>query len=188
MNFFPSNNDKIKIDTVGKYSITLPDKSNIITNLISKHMGSNDITITDAMACIGGDTLSFSKVFSKVNAIEIDPIRFEYLKHNMQLFNCENINFFNDDYLKIINQLQQDVIYIDPPWGGPDYKNKKTLKITIGTKKLETICDDIIQQKLCKLLVLKLPFNYDLTDLKFYNFKMFVLHKIIIILINVNQT
>ena len=38
MNFFPSNNDKIKIDDVGKYSITLPDKTQIITNLITKYI------------------------------------------------------------------------------------------------------------------------------------------------------
>jgi len=187
MNFFPSNNDKIKIDIVGKYSITMPDKSKVISNLILKHIGSNDITVTDAMACIGGDTLSFAKEFKKINAVELDPIRFEYLKHNMDLFECKNIDFYNDDYLNIMKKLNQDVIYIDPPWGGPDYKNKKSLRLSIGETKLETLCDQIIEQKLCKLLVLKLPYNYDLTDLKFYNFKMFVLQKIIIILINISQ-
>jgi len=185
MNFFPSNNDKILIDTVGKYSISLPDKSKIITNLILKHIINTDITITDAMACIGGDTLSFSKTFSKVNAIEFDKLRFEYLKHNMNLFECTNIEYYNDDYLNVYNKLKQDIIYIDPPWGGPEYKNKKSIKIKIGNKKLEELCDDIIQNKLCKLLVLKLPFNYDLNELKFHDIKMFVLNKIIIIFIQI---
>jgi len=186
MNFFPTNNDKILIDDVGKYSITLPDKTKIITNLISKYLNSKDIIVTDAMACIGGDTLSFSKEFKSVNAIELDKKRFEYLKHNMNLFDCKNITFYNDDYLKLINTLQQDVIYIDPPWGGPDYKIKKNIKIKIGDKKLEEICDEIIQNKLCKLLVLKLPFNYDLAELKFHDLKMVVLNKIIIITIAIN--
>jgi 16S rRNA G966 N2-methylase RsmD len=86
-----------------------------------------------------------------------------------------------------MNTLNQDVIYIDPPWGGPDYKNKKNLKIIINTKKLETICDEIIEKKLCKLLVLKLPYNYDLLELKFHDYKMFVLNKIIILLISINE-
>jgi hypothetical protein len=186
MNFFPSNNDKIKIDDVGKYSITLPDKTQIITNLITKYIGSVDITVTDAMACIGGDTLAFSKVYKNINAIELDKTRFEYLKHNMSLFNCTNITYYNDDYLKIIKTLKQDVIYIDPPWGGPDYKTKKSIKIKIGEKKLEEICDEIINEKLCKLLVLKLPYNYDLSELKFHDLKMVVIGKILIITIMIN--
>jgi 16S rRNA G966 N2-methylase RsmD len=185
MNFFPANNDKILIDAIGKYSISLPDKTQIITNLIEKHINSTDITITDAMACIGGDTLSFSQRFAKVNAIEFDKIRFDYLKHNMELFNCKNIEYYNEDYLKLITKLKQDVIYIDPPWGGPEYKVKKSIKIKIGETKLEDICDQIIEKKLCKLLVLKLPYNYDLIELKFHDIKMFVLNKILIILINI---
>jgi len=186
MNFFPSNNDKILIDEVGKYSISLPEKSKIITNLISKYLNNKtDIIITDAMACIGGDTLSFAKTFTKVNAIEMDKIRFEYLKHNMNLFNINNICYYNDDYLNVYDKLTQDVIYIDPPWGGPEYKNKKSIKIKFGEKKLEELCDSIIQKKLCKLLVLKLPFNYDLSELKFYDLKMVVLNKILIITIEI---
>jgi len=187
MSFFPSNNDKILIDEVGKYSISLPDKSKIITNLISKYMNTTDIVITDAMSCIGGDTLTFANTFKSVNAIEMDKLRFEYLKHNMNLFNVSNIEYYNDDYLNIYHKLKQDVIYIDPPWGGPEYKTKKSIKIKIGNKKLEEICDDIIQSKLCKLLVLKLPYNYDLTNLKFYDFKMVVLNKILVISIEILQ-
>jgi hypothetical protein len=186
MNFFPSNNDKILIDEVGKYSISLPEKSKIITNLISKYLNNKiDIVITDAMACIGGDTLTFAKTFTKVNAIEMDKTRYDYLKHNMNLFNINNINYYNDDYLNIYDKLTQDVIYIDPPWGGPEYKSKKSVKIKLGEKKLEELCDNIIQKKLCKLLVLKLPFNYDLSELKFYDLKMVVLNKILIITIEI---
>jgi len=185
MNFFPSNNDKILIDAVGKYSISLPDKSKVITNLISKQFNSTDLTITDAMACIGGDTLTFSQTFKKVNAIEMDLERYNYLVHNMSIFECKNITFYNKNYLDIFKELKQDVIYLDPPWGGPEYKHKKTIKIKLGETKLEELCDDIIQNKLCKLLVLKLPFNYDLNELKFYNLTMTVLGKIIVIIIKI---
>jgi hypothetical protein len=187
MNFFPSNNDKILIDEVGKYSISLPEKSKVITNLISKYIKTTDIIITDAMSCIGGDTLTFTKTFQKVNAVEMDKTRFEYLKHNMSIFNVTNIEFYNDDYLKLYKTLKQDVIYIDPPWGGPEYKQKKSIKIKIGETRLEELCDDIIQKKLCKLLVLKLPYNYDLSELKFYDLKMVVLNKILVITIEIEQ-
>jgi len=185
MNFFPSNNDKIRIDTVGKYSITLPNKTQIITNLIAKYMNTSDLVITDAMACVGGDTLTFSKTFTKVNACELDAVRFEYLKHNMELFECENITFINNNYLDIFDKITQDVIYIDPPWGGPEYKKKDKIKIKFGEKTLEDICDSIVEKKLCKLLVLKLPYNYDLTDLKWHQLNMNVIDRMIIITIKI---
>jgi predicted RNA methylase len=187
MSFFPSNNDKILIDKVGKYSISLPDKSQIISNLIEKYMNTSDLTITDAMACIGGDTLTFSKKFTKVNACEIDKTRFEYLKHNMSLFECNNINYINDDYLKVYQTIIQDVIYLDPPWGGPEYKKKEKIKIKFGEEKLEEICDIIIAKKLCKLLVLKLPFNYDLNELSFHYFNMVSMDNILIIIIPIKD-
>ena len=87
--------------------------------------------------------------------------------------------------LAIFKELKQDVIYLDPPWGGPEYKHKKTIKIKLGETRLEELCDNIIQNKLCKLLVLKLPFNYDLNELKFYNLTMSVLGKIIVIIIKI---
>jgi hypothetical protein len=186
MSFFPSNNDKILIDSVGKYSISLPDKTQIITNLIGKYMGTNDITITDAMACVGGDTLTFSKTFKSVNACELDKTRFDYLKHNMELFECKNINFINDDYLNIYKKLSQDVIYIDPPWGGPEYKSKSKIKIKLGETKLEEVCDEIVEKKLCKLLVLKLPYNYDLTELNWHQYNINVIKNIVIISIPIN--
>jgi hypothetical protein len=188
MNFFPSNNDKIRIDTVGKYSITLPNKTQIITNLIAKYMNTSDLVITDAMACIGGDTLTFSKTFTKVNACELDAVRFEYLKHNMEIFECKNITFLNNNYLDIFDKITQDVIYIDPPWGGPEYKKKDKVRIKFGEIKLEDICDKIVENKLCKLLVLKLPYNYDLTDLKWHQLNMNVIDRMIIITIKIGSS
>jgi len=185
MNFFPSNNDKIRIDTVGKYSITLPNKTQIITNLIAKYMNTSDLIITDAMACVGGDTLTFSKTFTKVNACELDAVRFEFLKHNMEIFECKNITYFNNNYLDIFDKITQDVIYLDPPWGGPEYKKKDKVRIKFGEKTLEDICDIIVEKKLCKLLVLKLPYNYDLTDLKWHQLNMNVIDRMIIITIKI---
>jgi hypothetical protein len=141
MNFFPANNDKILIDDVGKYSITLPDKTKIITNLISKYLNSKDIIVTDAMACIGGDTLSFSKEFKSVNAIELDKTRFEYLKHNMSLFDCTNITFYNDDYLKLIAPILNNIadVVIGSRFIGADEKRVLFYWHSLGNKILTTL-------------------------------------------------
>jgi len=185
--YFPSNNDKILIDEVGKYSISKPEKANLIVDIIYKIMGTTDITITDGTACIGGDTLAFSNKFKLVNSIEMDKTRYEYLKHNMAIFGRTNISFYNDSYLNLFKTIKQDVIYLDPPWGGPDYKTKKYVKLTLGDVPLEAICKEIIDYKLSKLIVLKLPFNYDLRDFKnLHRFKMYNLHNMLVITIKLS--
>ena len=142
--------------------------------------------MTDAFACIGGDTLGFSKLFKHVNSNELDNTRFEYLKYNMNLFNRTNITFYNEDYFELVKKIKQDVIYLDPPWGGVDYKNSIKLKIVIGNNKLEDLCRSIINGKLCELLILKLPYNYDLDELKaFCKIRYFPLGRILIILIKI---
>ena len=163
--YFPNNNDKIKIDEVGKYSISKPHLTKQLIKLIKQKVGAN-ISITDGTASVGGDTLAFSEAFNTVNSVELDKTRFEYLKHNMNIFNRTNITFYNDSYLNVYKNLKQDVIYLDPPWGGLDYKNSEKLVFKLGDMKLEDLCDDIMKNKLCKLLILKLPYNYDLDTFK----------------------
>ena len=184
--YFPEHNDKILIDEVGKYSISKPGKAKLIANIIYQNMHTNNITITEGMSSVGGDTLALSKKFKKVNAVELDKTRFDYLQHNMKLFNRNNIEYYNESYLDIFKKLKQDVIYLDPPWGGPEYKNLKTVKIRLGETKLEDLCEDIVKNKLCKLLVLKLPYNYDIEEFKKYNIKTHDLRKILILIIKNN--
>jgi len=185
--YFPEKNDEILIDEVGKYSISKPYITQILIKLIKKYINSHSLSklkITDGTACIGGDTLAFSKEFESVNSVEFDKTRFDYLKHNMNLFKRYNITFYNDSYLNLYKTLTQDVIYLDPPWGGPDYKNKKNLTLLLGDRRLDDLCRDIIDNKLCRLIVLKLPFNYDLTTFNF-KFNKYNIKTILFVFINV---
>jgi 16S rRNA G966 N2-methylase RsmD len=184
--YFPEHNDEILIDEVGKYSISKPDKAKLITNLIYQNIHSHDIIVTEGMSSVGGDTLALSRTFKKVNAIELDKTRYEYLQHNMKLFNRKNIEYYNESYLEIFKKLKQDVVYLDPPWGGPEYKNLDKVKIKLGNVKLEDLCKEIIENKLCKLLALKLPYNYDIEEFKKYNIKTYDLQKILVLMIKIN--
>jgi len=184
--YFPEQNDKILIDEVGKYYISKPYAVEKITNIIKKNIDPTNLTITDGFACIGGDTLGFSKMFKHVNSNELDETRFKYLQHNMAIFNRTNITFYNKDYFELVKELKQDVIYLDPPWGGVDYKNAKKMKIVIGDNKLEDLCRTILNEKKCKLLILKLPFNYDLDELKtFCRTRIYLLGRILIVIIKI---
>jgi predicted RNA methylase len=161
------NFNNLKIDDIGRYSITLPKKADIISKIIKSYCSNlnRDITITDATAGIGGNVLSFSKYNFKVNAIEIDEERFEHLKNNITEYKY-SVNLINADYTVIYQDIKQDVIFIDPPWGGVNYKNSEDITLKLGNIKLEDLCNDISDKKLAKITALKLPFNYDLNHIK----------------------
>jgi 16S rRNA G966 N2-methylase RsmD len=165
--FFPiidkNLHSKLKIDEIGLYSISTPKNASIISQLIKKNINYNDnIIITDAMAGVGGNTISFSSYFYFVNSIEIDETRFNYLVSNSSLYNKENILCIKGNFFDYITKLYQDILFLDPPWGGKTYKDNLNFRIKINEEYIEDICNYIIEKGLCNMIALKLPLNYDL--------------------------
>lgn len=122
----------------------------------------NQLIITDATSCVGGNTLSFAKLFKSVNSVEIDSKRYDQLVNNCKVCKVNNVICFNQDYVKIFDSLNQDVVFLDPPWGGKEYKNKKQIRLELSGVSLEMLCDKIFEKTKTKLVALKLPFNYDM--------------------------
>jgi 16S rRNA G966 N2-methylase RsmD len=183
--YFPKlyNDDdynKLQIDNVGKYSITIPKIAEIISDIIFKLFNHNDIIITDCTAGVGGNVFSFANKFKFVNAIELDKSRFDMLQNNIKIYDLKNIMCYNLDCLDIIKSLNQDVIFIDPPWGGKDYKSEQNIKLTLGNINIEYIINILFDNKICKYAVLKLPFNYDINFIKntINEDKKIIIHKL----------
>jgi len=153
---------QLKYDEVGLYSISPPKNADIITTYIMQYYKDTNIVVTDAMSGLGGNVLSFASSLYYVIAIEYDEQRYKHLVSNVSLFNKENVLCLNVDYLTVMRQLKQDVIFLDPPWGGKSYKDTDLMSIDIGGIPFEQICNDIFEEKLCSMLLLKLPLNYDI--------------------------
>ena len=180
---------KLKIDKESIYYISIRKHAEQISTIIENYINklgyeSKDITITDATAGVGGNTISFGKTFKNVNAIEINHKRFEYLKNNLNIYNLKNIKVYEGDCIKIIDKIKyQDVIFIDPPWGGKKYKKFYKLKLFLSNVSLEKLCKIMMNKKtmisMPKLIVLKLPINYDLTNFnKLFFEKSIYLHNL----------
>jgi hypothetical protein len=169
--FFPDqkgvNKKDLQMFDISIYSITLPKEANIISTTIKKllnfyNIDKNNITITDGTANVGGNTLSFSSYFTKVNSIEYDNKTYNGLVHNCKnIYKRHNITFYNGDCTKIIPTLTQDVIFIDPPWNGLFYKAYDKLHLYLGNKDIFDIVSDWYNTTQAKLYCIKCPFNFD---------------------------
>lgn len=177
---------KIKLDSTSIYSITPHKYAKQIIDILVKHTGTLDLTITDACACIGGDTINFCKTFKKVNAIEMCVDRFDFLKDNLKLYGFNNYKIYNNDCLKIIKKLKQDIVFFDAPWGGRSYKDKTECDLKLSGEHIYKICNDI--KKNTKYICLKVPNNFYFQKFKeeinFSNYEQYDLDKFQLIVIS----
>jgi 16S rRNA G966 N2-methylase RsmD len=174
MDLFPPGHNldktKLKISNVGLYSITPYREADSVSNSILNRLdsyGLGELDITDATGGVGGNTISFSKYFRNVNSVENNNEHFEILKHNIEnVYICENVKVYNCDYTQSYKTFVQDVIYIDPPWGGPDYKKYNKLKLYLSGQDIAYfIKDNLLSIDNLKLVVLKVPKNFDYDSL-----------------------
>jgi hypothetical protein len=153
---------KLLVTPEGEYSITKRREGNLILQLLTKVIGPlEDKIVTDLTGNIGGDTILFALNCKKVHSIEYNEENFNALKNNIEVFNLSNVSLYFNDSVKIYNWYS-DILYIDPPWGGPDYKQKKLLDVYLGDTRIDYYIQDILHQVwVPNYIILKLPRNYN---------------------------
>ena len=148
---------------------TTENQARQINNILLKYTH-NNITITDAAAGIGGNSVQFCKDFKNVISIENNYDVFNILKKNLKKFknNKSYISSFND--IKYITN--QDVIFIDPPWGGNDYKLKKKINLYLDDLDIISIINTLYYRT--QIIMLKIPNNFIIPE----SINLFWLYKI----------
>jgi len=146
---------KLKIDEESLSFITIREIADLTSKIICHHLikynlNPQKIKIIDYTAGVGGNVLSFCKYFNYVYAIELEKTRYEYLLNNINIYGFKNINCINDSAINFIDTMLIDinpnVIFIDPPWGGSEYKNTDLLKLKLGNKPIEELIIDIFKK------------------------------------------
>lgn len=169
---FPLREDvdykKLKLTTEGEYSVTRRRDSDRIIGIMQTVLGDiSKRSITDATGCVGGDTIQFGLNFKSVESIEIKKENFEALKNNVSVYKLNNINLHLGDATKVYN-WKTDVLYIDPPWGGPNYKDVKELDLFISNARIDVWLEEILLRKnRPSYIVLKLPTNFNFRRFNF---------------------
>lgn len=165
--FSPQQVALLKMDEVSAFSITETRSAETMTEVIRRALRprtGKDTCILDGMACVGGNTISFATAFTRVLSNELDHSRFGMLCHNAgTVMNRKNVQFFNQSVLDVAFERDDyDVIFLDPEWGGPDYKDRKNLLLPISGESMEEFCLQVLlRMPRVSLVALKLPLNYD---------------------------
>jgi trimethylguanosine synthase len=114
----------IMIDSVGWYSVT-PEE---IAVHVAKRCACD--VIIDAFCGVGGNTIQFAKTCNYVIAVELDPVRLACARHNATIYGvAHKIEFVLGSFMDVLPRAKADVIYLAPPWGGPDYQTAKEFDI-----------------------------------------------------------
>lgn len=160
----------LKADKVGAYSATDQMTADIMSDRLL-HFVPKQSTITNATASVGGNTLSFARTFRHVDAIELDPTRTDLLCQNLRAQGLhDKVQVWQGDALRFLMQegsrARPTVIFVDPPWGGPEYKRKHIIEglYLSGMEMAEVVCG-IAERCRADFVALKLPVNYDVASL-----------------------
>jgi len=159
---------KLRLTEEGSYSITRRRDGEHIINIMSTTVGKlKEKSITDATACVGGDTINFALNFREVHSIEYSKDNFDALSNNIMVYGLDNVHLYFGDCMKIYNWAS-DVLYIDPPWGGPNYRNLESVELFLGSTRIDVWLEDILSGPYRPSFVfLKVPSNYNSTPLQF---------------------
>eukprot|EP01120_Amphizonella_sp_Union-15-10_P003958 TRINITY_DN14422_c0_g1_i1.p1 TRINITY_DN14422_c0_g1~~TRINITY_DN14422_c0_g1_i1.p1 ORF type:complete len:162 (-),score=24.35 TRINITY_DN14422_c0_g1_i1:13-498(-) len=88
------------------------------------------IGLTYVRIGVGGNAIQFAISLPIVFALELDPSRIALAKHNANVYGVSSkIEFVIGDCTVIAPRFRADVVFLSPPWGGPDYLNKEVFDI-----------------------------------------------------------
>lgn len=210
-----SNYSKIKIDDESFSFITIREIADITSKIICYHLleynlNPQKIKIVDYTSGVGGNVLSFSKYFKYVYAVEISKQRAEYLENNIGVYGFKNIQVINMCAIEFnstkLIEINPSVIFMDPPWGGSNYKSNDNLLLSLGSVPVEELVinitsqfdllykqiieknpDEKVNNSNNKFIILKLPKNYDIEHLYKYirtrdNFENYYIYSYLYIL------
>ena len=102
--------------------------------------------------------------FNAVNAIEISLDTYNVLLNNIKVLKVHNVNAIHGDSMDILGTIEQDVIVVDAPWGGRDYKTNETMRLYMSNREIHELYIDYKHK--AKLFVFKVPCNYDVEYFK----------------------
>ncbi|XP_014109466.1 PREDICTED: trimethylguanosine synthase [Pseudopodoces humilis] len=159
---FSRFDEGIKLDREGWFSVTPEKIAEHIAVRVSQSF--NCDIVVDAFCGVGGNAIQFALTSKRVIAIDIDPEKLRLARHNAEVYGvAEHIDFLCGDFMALAAGLRADVVFLSPPWGGPDYATAEIFDIQT------MICPDgfeifRLSKKITNNIVYFLPRNADINQ------------------------
>jgi hypothetical protein len=153
----------LRMTTEGEYSITRRWDGEAILKAVRNIVGSTrHWIIVDGTANVGGETILWALHSAKVVAIEKDSHTCQILQHNVALYGLsDRVEIVNGDTCRLWPLYPCDMVCLDPPWGGPDYKNTQDLELFMGDRLLHELVVEMVDAPVGPTwILLKVPANY----------------------------
>ncbi|KAJ2779405.1 Trimethylguanosine synthase [Coemansia javaensis] len=84
--------------------------------------GYGRLCVVEAFCGVGGNAIKFASWCEHVVAIDVDARRLAMARHNAQIYGvADRIEFVLGDFYALAPMLRADVVFMSPPWGGPQY-------------------------------------------------------------------
>ena len=153
----------LKADEEALYSATDQCTADKITRDLVSVVGRVDAHVCDGTACMGGNTFSFARTFERVSAVELDVHRWQHFTHNMDVLGCRDVHAYQGDVCDVLPWIEPavDLVFLDPPWGGPGYKKQSRVDLYMNNVPLDRIVLKHILPN-TTYVDLKTPINFDL--------------------------
>eukprot|EP00092_Neocalanus_flemingeri_P015914 GFUD01017231.1.p1 GENE.GFUD01017231.1~~GFUD01017231.1.p1 ORF type:complete len:539 (+),score=222.79 GFUD01017231.1:195-1619(+) len=123
---FSKYDEGVRLDAESWYSVT-PEK-------IAEHIAERcrcDL-IVDGFCGVGGNAIQFAFTCERVIAIDIDQTKIELARHNARVYGVEDrIEFIVGNFFQVLPTLQPDVVFLSPPWGGPEYLGQEVFDLQL---------------------------------------------------------
>lgn len=155
-----------EFDKVSRYSATRCHAAHLIVRVIKAYAGSKVGTMLDAFGGSGSDAAAFlmSGVARRIDVTEIDAGRADAIEARLSAY-AEDAGLPRSSF-RVLNRgfeglarSSYDVVFMDPPWGGPEYRTMAAVTITVARKPLGHWVRSASAS--ASLVVVKIPRNYD---------------------------
>ncbi|TQE06009.1 hypothetical protein C1H46_008319 [Malus baccata] len=158
---FSRYDDGIKMDEEGWFSVT-PE---LLARHHAERCGTSDVII-DCFTGVGGNSIQFAQISKHVIAIDIDPTKIDYARHNAAIYGVDDrIDFITGDFFRLAPKLKADTVFLSPPWGGPGYAKVKTYDMKTMLKPHDGYFLFNIAKEVASRIVMFLPRNVDINQL-----------------------
>ncbi|KAH0617701.1 hypothetical protein JD844_016197 [Phrynosoma platyrhinos] len=159
---FSRFDEGIQLDREGWFSVTPEKIAEHIADRVRQSFKSD--IIIDAFCGVGGNAIQFALAAKRVIAIDIDPVKIRLAHNNAEVYGvADRIEFICGDFMKLASCLKADVVFLSPPWGGPEYTTAEVFDVqTMIYPDGYPFTSYALSQKITKNIVYFLPRNADI--------------------------